>query len=70
MAAVIDHKKAATSNPAVDIKKVEEALAIIAILKKTGIAPKANYRLDPPLGSGGSKHGYTGRSRIKATRIF
>lgn len=51
MSAVIDPRQIAKTNPAVDAKKIEQALAYRRLLEKVGVFRKADYRLSPPLGA-------------------
>lgn len=52
MTAPLDLHKTAATNPAVDARLVEEALACRRLLQKAGLLRKADYRLSPPLGGG------------------
>jgi hypothetical protein len=50
---VLDPKAVATSNPAVDIQKLEQVERIRQSLEKAGVFKKASYGIAPPLGGPG-----------------
>jgi hypothetical protein len=47
----IDPKQAASANPAVDVKKLEEVEAFRQKMERAGVARSASYRLSPALGN-------------------
>ena len=47
----IDPKQAASANPAVDVRKLEEAAEVRQRMERAGIVPSASYRLSPALGN-------------------
>ncbi|MCI0378575.1 MAG: hypothetical protein L0215_13280 [Gemmataceae bacterium] len=55
MTPVLDAKKIAESNSAVDVKKLEEVQQIRQLLESAGIRIKADYRLSPALRPGKTK---------------
>ena len=52
MAPALDPKAVATTNPAVDVKKLEDLEKIRILLESAGVLRKADYRIEPPLGTG------------------
>ncbi len=68
MTGTIDPKQIAKTNPAVDAKKIEEALAYRKILEQAGIFKKADYRLSPPLGGTPDKPAPQGPRVVRVTR--
>ena len=50
MASVMDPRKVAATNPAVELRKVEQAVAFRALMESIGAFRKADYRLSSPLG--------------------
>jgi hypothetical protein len=48
----MDIQQVAATNPGVDAKKVEQAIAIRMAMEKAGVFRRADYRLSPPLGTG------------------
>ncbi len=66
----LDPKKVAETNPAVDPKKIEQAVTYGKMAEKVGAARKAGYNLSPPLGTtkGGQKcsQGHT----VRMSRAF
>lgn len=69
MATMIDPKEIALTNPAVDAKKVEEAMACREILERAGVFKKAEYRLSPPLGGTPDKPTQQGPQIVRLTRL-
>ena len=45
----VDPKQAASANPAVDVKKLQEVQAVRQKMERAGIVRGAKYRLSPPL---------------------
>jgi len=50
MTAPLDYRKVAATNRAVEIKKVEQAIAIRKVIQTAGLRDKEGYRIAPPLG--------------------
>jgi hypothetical protein len=50
MAPVMDPRKVAAANPAVEPRKVEQAVAFRTLMESIGAFRKADYRLSSPLG--------------------
>jgi hypothetical protein len=46
----MDTRQVAATNPGVEVKKVEEALAYRDLMMKAGVFRKADYRISPSLG--------------------
>jgi len=69
MSMVIDPEQIARTNPAVDPKKVEEALAWRKMLEQAGVFKKAEYRLVPPLGGTPDKPTQQGPRIVRLTRV-
>lgn len=55
MTPVLDPKKVAETNPAVDAKKLEQVRQIRQLLEAAGVSIKAEYRLAPALQPGRNK---------------
>lgn len=59
MTAALDPKKVAETNPAVDVRKLEEVAHVRQVLESAGVLKKADYRLSPPLKPGKASAGRT-----------
>ncbi len=68
MPTVADPKQIARTNPGVDAKKVEEAMACKKILEQAGVFKKADYCLSPPLGGTPDKPTPQGPRVVRRTR--
>jgi hypothetical protein len=68
MPIAMDPKEVAKTNPGVDAKKVEEALACRKILEQAGVFRKADYRISPPLGGTPDKPTPQGPCVVRITR--
>jgi len=66
MTVPINPEEVVATNPAVDVAKINEALALREVLQKAGLLQKANYRLSPPLGPTASR---PGRAEIGLVRM-
>ena len=70
MAKQIDFCKIASTNPAVDAKKIEQLQSYRALMEKAGLSEKPNYRISPPLGPFRSKPVRTNILGILKVRVF
>ena len=51
MTSPIDPKEVAATNPAVDLRKLEQVQEIHRVLEAAGVLKKADYRISPPVGT-------------------
>ena len=70
MAAFLDYKKVAKTNPAVDAAKIEQAIAYRDIISKAGVSIKPTYRISPPLGPSRAKPKPSHALATRKTRAF
>jgi hypothetical protein len=68
MTPVLDPKKVAETNPAVDAQKIEQLQEIRQVLEKAGVVKKADYRLSPPLGTGPARTAPSGTFVVRMHR--
>ena len=66
---LLDPKKTAGNNPAVDAKKIEELIRIKKVMEKAGVVKKADYNLTPALGDGSSRVVRTGSFFVRMSPI-
>jgi len=50
MTAPLDYKKVAATNPAVEVRKIEQAIAIRKVIQTAGLRDREGYRIASPLG--------------------
>ena len=70
MKAPLDPKKVAETNPAVDLKKIEQAIGYRKMAEKVGATGKAGYNLTPPLGTTKGAQKRSHRSVVRISRTF
>ena len=66
----LDAKKVARTNPAVDAKKIEQALIYREMAEKVGAVGKAGYNVSPPLGTSKSGQKPSQRRVVRMSRAF
>jgi len=66
----LDPHQVAATNPAVDTKKLEQALLIRQAMEKAGVFKKPEYRISPPLGTGPDKPAPPNVVVVRMTRAF
>ena len=65
MKPILDPKKVAAVNPAVDTAKLEKLDQVRQLLESAGLLKKPEYRVSPPLGGGEHRP-----ARMLPVRIF
>jgi hypothetical protein len=70
VAKLIDYREAATTNPSVDAKKMEQFLAYRASMEKAGLCVKPSYLLSPPLSPVRNKPSQTHLAGKLGVRVF
>jgi hypothetical protein len=64
----LDIHRMAAGNPAVDVRKIEQMMAVRQAMDKAGVLKKADYRLSHPLGTGPGKPSRTGAGTVRFYR--
>ncbi len=67
-APILDLRRVAATNPAVDAQKIEQVQKVQQLLQKAGLAKKADYRLSPALGIGPRQPAPTGTFVVRMNR--